>query len=136
MNRPTHAPATPQSRPANSRAAVSNGKLPKGVCPRSAEARRWLDVTHDLSAELGGKLTMEESLLVRAVAMHTLALDRMQEAALRGEPVDDEALTRATNAIARDLATLRRGRTPRKSKGGLTLLERINAEAKARERSA
>jgi hypothetical protein len=97
---------------------VSNGKLPKGVSPKSAEARRFLDVTHDLTAELGGELTMEESLRVRAVAMHTLTVDRIQLAALQGEQVDDVALVRTTNAIARDLAALRRGRAARKAKPG------------------
>jgi hypothetical protein len=127
MTRPATASANVRA-PAQ-RSAITNGKrLPGGVCPTSAEARRFLDVVLDLRAEFGGALTAGEELLVRSTATMTLELERQQALVLRGEPCDSEQLTRVGNALARALGALRRSRAARKPTRRTTLAERMLAE--------
>lgn len=122
MKRSRAAASPPSSRPSTARSAISNGtRLPGGVSGSSPEGRRFLDVIHDLTSEMGGQLTHAESLQVRAVAGQFLLVEQMQAAIMKGERVDSDVFTRACNAATRSLNTLRRsaaGRAKKQPGGG------------------
>jgi len=85
-----------------------------GVNGRSAQARRYRDLIDGLTEELGGGLTESERLLVRNAATLQLHAEELTAAMVRGEPVDPEVLSRATNGATRALTALRRQKAARK----------------------
>lgn len=104
MYRPAATPKAPCFR-----SAVSNGsRLLIGVDGNTAQARRYRDLVEDLSAEFGPDLSAAELLLVRNAASLQLHAEELTARLVRGETVDPEAITRATNGASRALASLRR----------------------------
>lgn len=115
MTRTALAPQPHGARPAHTRSAVSNGsRLPGGVSATSAEGRRFVDIMQDLATELGGNLGPAEQLQVRTVAGLMLHVEQLQGCMLKGQPVDSEQLTRASNSAARLLSALKRRKVERK----------------------
>lgn len=113
MTRPANA-----SRAPTQRSAVTNGsRILVGVDGCSALARRYRDLVEGLVAELGGDLGEAERLQVRNAATLQMHAEELTARLVRGEPVDAEAITRATNGATRALAALRRLRPPKRSKG-------------------
>ena len=91
------------------RSRVTNGsQLLAGVDGRTADARRYRDLTMSLADDLGGaaELTEAQRALVRQAAAMIVQSERMQSAVLRGELVDIEQLTRLANAATRILSRL------------------------------
>jgi hypothetical protein len=82
---------------------------------RSLSGRRFRDLVSDLAGELGGveRLGVAELALVRQAAMDVLRAETMQGASMRGEAVDHEELTRASNSATRALTRLHIKRQPR-----------------------
>lgn len=96
------------------RSAISNGtRLPGGVKACSAEGRRFTDVMHDLTIEMGGSLTHAEELQVRMIAGLILHAEQIQARILRGEEVDSDQFTRVSNSAARALNSLKRSAASR-----------------------
>jgi hypothetical protein len=91
------------------RSAVSNDpfRLP-GVDMRSLPGPRFRDLAADFAGELGGVDSpgRAKCALVRQAAMDMLRAETMQGAALHGEGVDHEELTRAGNSAIRTLTRL------------------------------
>lgn len=84
---------------------------------RCRAARRFKALYGAFAADLGGEaaLTAAERSLVRQAAAMTMRGEDLQNAILRGEIVDDDALVRLSNASARLLSALgvqRRSRQP------------------------
>lgn len=118
MTRPADVAVSPSARSPRVRSAISNGsRLPGGVSGTSHKGRRFNDIIHDLTAEMGGALTFDEQLRVRIVAGLVMHVEELQAAILRGEPVDSEQLTRESNSAARMLNALRRRPAPSRAKG-------------------
>ena len=89
------------------RSKISNGtRLLANVDGRSAYARRFRDLVVAFEAEVGGTLTELERGLVRQAAAVSLKAELMQEALVRGEPVDDDALIRLSGEARRILTSL------------------------------
>lgn len=95
------------------RSAVTNGtRMLVGINGRSALARRYRDLVEALAAEIGADLGEAELLQVRNAASLQLHAEELTARLVRGEPVDPEAITRATNGATRALAGLRRRKAP------------------------
>lgn len=91
------------------RSRVTNGsQLLANVDGRTADARRYRDLTMSLADDLGGAagLTEAQRALVRQAAAMIVQSERLQSAVLRGELVDCEQLTRLANAATCILARL------------------------------
>jgi len=73
---------------------------------RSASARRFRDLVHDITLEQGRKLTVSETGLVRSVAALLVRGEELQAAAVRGDPVDADQLVRTASEARRLLAML------------------------------
>lgn len=108
-------------RPANigrqptQRSAVTNGsKVLAGVNGRTALARRYRDLVEALTEELGGDLGESDRLQVRNAATLQLHAEDLTARMVRGEAVDPEAISRASNGATRALAALRRRKAARK----------------------
>lgn len=98
---------------ATNRSRVTNGSLTlHGVDNRNATARRYRDIVHVLSAELGGDLTEVEKLQVRAAATLQLHVEDLGGRIAREENVSTDDLTRAVNGSMRAVASLKRSRVP------------------------
>lgn len=98
------------------RSAVSNGtRLLVGVDGRSALARRFRDLITELTAEAGGRegLSAAECSGIRQAAAMMLRVEQVQAAIVRGEPVDNDELIRASGELRRLLGALRK-RAPAK----------------------
>jgi hypothetical protein len=96
-------------RSATLRSRITNGsKMVANVDGRSAEARRYKDLTMSLADDLGGAsaLTEAQRALVRQAAAMIVQSEKLQGAVLRGEIVDYEQLTRLANAATRILTRL------------------------------
>jgi len=134
MSRPASVPDLTGKRPPHARSAVSNGtRLPGGVSASSAEGRRFVDIMGDLTAQMGGALGPAEQLQVRTIAGLMLHVEQLQGAMLRGEAVDSEQITRASNSAARMLSALRR-KVPAKPK--LTGRAALDAHMAAKREAA
>jgi hypothetical protein len=96
------------ARPATVRSRVTNGKMLTGVDGRSAEARRYRDLTFSFADDCGGPSTLTEAqrVLVAQAAALTIQAETLQGAMLRGEEVDIEQQTRVANSLARTLSRL------------------------------
>jgi hypothetical protein len=93
------------------RSAETNGlHVLRDADGRSATARRYRDVVLALAGDCGGEAQLNEStkILIRQAAGLTVQLETMQSAIARGESVNVEQLTRASNSLSRMLDTLRR----------------------------
>ena len=104
--------ATASRAPAN-RSAVSNGsRILTGVNGCSALARRYRDLVEALTDEIPGDLGEAERLHVRNAASLQLHAEELTARLVRGEVVDPEAITRATNGATRALTALRKRARP------------------------
>ena len=104
MTRPLAARA-----PSAQRSAVTNGTgMRVGINGCSALARRYRDLVEALSGEVGGSLTEADRLQVRNTAALQLHAEELTARIVRGEAVDPEAITRATNGATRALVALKR----------------------------
>ena len=107
------------------RSAMANGStILSDVDGRSTEARRFRDLVINLAEDLGGLagLSEHDAALVRHAATLMMQSEGMQRAAVRGEPVDTEALVRVTNALTRTLNAVNARRKPKRQP---TLAERL-----------
>ncbi len=111
MTRTAAAPLQPcnRSRITNGSATLSN------VNGSSADARRYRDLVHALTAEVGGDLGEAERLQIRNAATLQLHAETLTAALVRGETIDPEHITRAANGATRALQALRRRRAATKS---------------------
>jgi hypothetical protein len=99
------------TRPLTVRSAVTNDPLwLRGVDGRSAAARRYRDVAIALADDLGGQDELDEAskVLVRQAAALTVQVESLQTRIVAGEGVDNEELTRLSNALTRTLQRLKR----------------------------
>ena len=109
MNRSAAVAVAPSIRPARVRSAVSNGtRLLAGVDGNSPQVRRYRDLIEALTADLGEPDSEAVRLQVRNAAALQLHVEDLTARLARGEAVDPEAFTRATNAAQRALTALRR----------------------------
>ncbi len=108
MTRPatTTAPQAFRSRVTNGSAVLCN------VDGNSASARRYRDLLASLTAEAGPDLGEGDRLTIRNAASLVLLSEDLTAKMVRGEPVDPDAITRATNGANRALAALKRSRAP------------------------
>jgi hypothetical protein len=88
------------------RSKISNGRLLTSVDGRRAYARRFRDLVIAFEAEVGGTLGELERGLVRQAAAVSLRTEQMQEALVRGEKIDDDALIRMSGEARRILSSL------------------------------
>jgi hypothetical protein len=115
-------------RSSTTRSRITNGKsLLANIDGRTADARRYRDLTASLADDLGGAggLTEAQRALVRQAAAMIVQSEKLQGAVLRGELVDVEQLTRLANAATRILSRLgikRRERPP------MSLTEYLNSK--------
>ncbi len=95
--------------PSRLRSRLTNGlhALP-GVDGRSVDARRYRDLAIAFADEAGGaaNLSEAEQALVRQAAALTMQAEKLQGAAVRGEDVDLEQMTRLSNSATRALTRL------------------------------
>jgi hypothetical protein len=104
------------------RSRVSNGsKLVAGVDGRSADARRYRDLVMNLTDDIGGASNLSEAqrTLVSQAAALVVQAERLHGQILRGEFVDNEQLTRLSNAATRVLSRLGLKRRARDAKPDL-----------------
>lgn len=100
---------TIEQRPSTIRSRITNGKkLFANIDGRTADARRYRDLCVSLADDLGGeaRLTEAQRALVRQAGAMIVQSERLQSAALRGDLVDVEQLTRLANAATRILSRL------------------------------
>ncbi len=111
MTRPATAPRAPTQR-----SAVTNGsRLLAGVNGCSAMARRYRDLVDELTAEFN-PATPSEHLDVRNAAILQLHAEDLSARLVRGEVLEPDAITRATNGATRALAGLKGRRQHRRAK--------------------
>ena len=79
-----------------------------GVDGRSVDARRFRDLAMAFADELGGAAALgdAEQALIRQAAAMVLQAEKLQGAAVRGEDIDLEQMTRLSNAATRALTRL------------------------------
>jgi hypothetical protein len=88
---------------------VTNGtRLLVGVDGRSEQGRRYRDLVASYGRDLGGFDQLSEAAkgLVRTCAALSARAEHMQAVVVRGDPVDDEQLTRLLNSQTRALKAL------------------------------
>lgn len=136
--------ATPASRPPATRSRAANRPdAITGADGRSAGARLLRDSERELALEFFGAepagLSPSQRLAVSAVAALRVRLEGMRSAVARGDAIDDEVMTRLSNAIGRELSRLERlAASQRKAKatGGPDALKAYLADKAAREAAA
>jgi hypothetical protein len=96
------------SRPRHRSSVTGALHLLPDVDGRSADGRRYRDLSISFANDLGGAdgLTEAQRALVRQAAAMIMQSERLQSAALRGELVDVEQLTRLANSVTRILSRL------------------------------
>lgn len=70
-----------------------------GVDLRTRQGRRWRDHIRHLADQLGGEPTASQGLLLRRCATLTCFLESADARLLSGEPVDQAAYVRNSNAM-------------------------------------
>lgn len=97
-------------RPAPDRAGytanATRKRRPSRPDGRTAGARRFSALIAAFSDEIGGDLSESERSLVRQSAALTLRCEQLQEAIVRGEPVDDDLLIRMSGTGKRLLSAI------------------------------
>lgn len=88
-----------------------------GIDGNSAAARRYKDLVLGLTADLPAPLTQAELLQVRTAAGLQLQVEDLTARLVRGEQVDPETMTRASNGATRALNALKRGRASKRPAG-------------------
>lgn len=102
------------SRAPTQRSAVTNGsRMLVGIDGCSALARRYRDLVETLTAEHGATIGQADLLTIRNAATLQLHAEELTARLVRGETVDPEAITRATNGATRALAALKRHAKPK-----------------------
>jgi hypothetical protein len=92
---------------ATTRSKVSNGtRLFANADGRSTSARRFRDLVRSFESEFDGNLREADRSLIRQAATLLLKSEQMQEAVVRGEPVDSDALIRMASTAKRVLAAI------------------------------
>ncbi len=92
---------------ATTRSKVSNGtRLFANTDGRTSSARRFRDLVQSFEAEFDGDLCEADRSLIRQAATLLLKSEQMQEAVVRGEPVDSDALIRMASTAKRVLAAI------------------------------
>lgn len=116
---------------------ITNGRLLMNVDLRSSSSRRFRHLVDSYSHELGAELSEAETSLVRQPVALQLQAERMQEAIVRGEPVDADQLIRVSSTSKRLLGIIASRTGKRKPAAGPTLQEylakRVQAAADAPE---
>jgi hypothetical protein len=105
---PDESPASSAKKP-EARSRVTNGKeLLANIDGRSTEARRFRDLCSSFADDLGGVagLTEAQRALVKQAAALVVQSETMAGAAIRGEPVSDEQMTRIANTLGRTVDRL------------------------------
>src|SRR5664280_175166 len=101
--------AEPVPRPSRLRSRLTNSlhALP-GVDGRSVDARRFRDLAMAFADELGGAAALgdAEQALIRQAAAMVLQAEKLQGAAVCGEDIDLEQMTRLSNSATRALTRL------------------------------
>lgn len=113
--------ASPQQR---SRLSNNPRKLP-GVDGRTASARRYRDLVHEVLAEFGEDAPTTK---VRELATLRMTLETTQGSALAGDPSAANDLIRLSNAVCRLERALRARRKPSRR---LSLAEQLAHDAQA-----
>jgi hypothetical protein len=117
---------------ATSRSKISNGtRLLSNVDGRSREARRFRDLVASFATEIGTDLGEVEMGLVRQAAGLALRAEQLQEAIVRGEPVDNDDLIRISGTSRRILMVLQEKAAKRKQ-APATLRDRLQQRAAER----
>lgn len=100
---------------ANRRTVSTECHYLPNVDQRTSAARRYRDLAMAYADELGGeaKLSEVDKALVRQAAALVVRSEEMQGALIRGDGINDEQLTRLTNAATRALQALRRKAKPK-----------------------
>jgi hypothetical protein len=98
---------------------------------RTRNARRYHELLAAFLAELGGEgqVTEAERALCAQAAGLTVRAEQLQAAIVRGEAVDDDALTRLANVTTRTLLALRQRRKAPKGSGARPLHAYLNGGA-------
>jgi hypothetical protein len=130
-----------EARLTTSRARITNGsKLLAGVDGRSSGARRFRDLVHDLSADLGGvaALTTAELATVRNCAGLLLRAEQLQADIARAQPVDANQISRLSNTARRLLNTIADKRRERRAvpQGASPLAAILRKRERQRKREA
>ena len=136
--------ATPALRPPATRSRAANRpNAITGADGRSAGARLLRDSERELALEFFNAepsgLSPSQRLAISAVAALRVRLEGMRSAVARGDAIDDEVMTRLSNAIGRELSRLERlAASQRKAKatGGPDALKAYLADKAAREAAA
>lgn len=121
------ATATPE---AGAEAPMEATAKPKGCAPggpgdaarvrvdkRTRRYRRWVSIVAELTAEMGGALTVSETLDIERAALLAVGAEEMRERILAGGAIQADDLVRVYNAAAREMAKLRGKRRVVKSAG-------------------
>lgn len=93
----------------------------KEVDGRTLPARRYRDLCNDIASDLGGDPSAGQWLIINRAAGLTVQCELLDQAILKGEPVDIAAYTTLTNALVRTLKTLGLERRARDVTPGATL---------------
>jgi hypothetical protein len=92
---------------ATARSKINNGtRLFTNIDGRSSSARRFRDLVQSFEAEFDGNLCEADRSLIRQAATLLLKSEQIQEAVVRGEPVDSDALIRMASTAKRVLAAI------------------------------
>lgn len=125
--------AATTAQPRNNRSRTSNGtRLIEGADGRTRDGRRYRDLIASFAADLGlpfAELSEGERTLVKQAAVVAMHVERLSAAMIRGEEVDGESLTRASNNAARLVAALRVKSKSRKPDPSNALRDYLAAKA-------
>lgn len=104
---PSRAASIPSANKNRSNLSNNPFRLP-GIDQQSTNGRRFKDLVEDIASDLGGvgALGPAQIVLVRQAALDVMRSETLHAAALRGETVDPEELTRAGNSATRTLNRL------------------------------
>ncbi len=103
---------------ATTRSKVSNGtRLFANTDGRTSSARRFRDLVQSFEAEFDGDLCEADRSLIRQAATLLLKSEQMQEAVVRGESVDSDALIRMASTAKRVLVAITAKSAKRKPAG-------------------
>jgi|SRR5665811_1458852 len=108
-------PTIAETKP-TARSQLTNGsQMLPGIDGRSSTARRYRDLVKAYADELGGEASLSETerAMVRQAAAMVVRSEAMQACIVRGETVDDEEMTRLSNAVTRTLNALHRKSRPK-----------------------